>query len=231
MKQKQIVVPTKGVESWKELLADPEKHWKAGYSAQNAAYSWENANGVPDEIIRVLKQSGSEAFQSASLALAIPEYAVDLAGGSHPSQNDVFAILSGPNGLITMMVEAKGTEDFDITVGEWKTRTSDAGATERMADISSHIGLEDDIPGSIRYQLLHRTASSVIEAKRFHASFAVMVVQSFEPDDSRNHFGDFLDFVALYGREAHKDSLIELTTVQGVRLFAAWVQSAHVSAG
>lgn len=231
MKQKRIVVPTKGVESWKELLADPEKHWKADHSAQSTAYTWENANGIPDEIVRVLKQSGPVAFHSASLALAIPEYTVDLAGGSRPSQNDVFAILSGPDGLITMMVEAKGSEDFDITVGEWKKRTSDAGATARMADITAHIGLADDIPGSIRYQLLHRTTSSVIEAKRFHASYAVMVVQSFEPDDSRNHYSDFVDFVALYGREAHKDSLIELTTVQGVRLFAAWVQSAHVSAG
>jgi hypothetical protein len=230
MKQKRIVVPTKGVESWRELLAAPEKHWKENHSAQGAAYTWEAANGVPEEILQVFKGSDSDAFRDASLAIAIPEYTVDLAGGSRPSQNDVFALLSGPDGLIAMMVEAKATEDFDVTLGEWKQRTSEAGGTARLGDIVTHLGLDGLIPDTIRYQLLHRTASSVIEAKRFHAPYAVMLIQSFEADDVRNHYGDFCDFVALYGRDAEKGSLIELAKPQGVRLFAAWVQSSRPQA-
>jgi hypothetical protein len=48
MKQKRIVVPTKGEESWRDLLAGPEKHWKEDHAAQGAAYTWETANGVPE---------------------------------------------------------------------------------------------------------------------------------------------------------------------------------------
>lgn len=99
-----------------------------------------------------------------------------------------------------------------------------------MGDIAAHLGLDKKVPETIRYQLLHRTASSVIEAKRFHAPYAVMLIQSFEPDDARNHYGDFRDFVALYGREAEKGALIELEDPQGIRLFAAWVQSSRPQA-
>ena len=230
MKQKRIMVPTIGVESWRELLADPQKHWKPNYSAQAVAETWEKANGVPDEIARVLQESNDGGFRNASLAIAIPEYKVDLAGGTRPSQNDVFAVLSGPAGLITMMVEAKATEDFDVTLGEWKAKTSEVGGVARLKDIEDTLGLGREIPDEIRYQLLHRTASSVIEAKRFHAPYAVVLIQSFEPDDSRNHYGDFSDFVALYGKQAQKNTLIELAKPQGIRLFAAWVQSLNTPA-
>ena len=34
---------------------------------------------------------------------------------------------------------------------------------------------------TIRYQLLHRTASAILEARRFGAPHAVMIVQAFRP--------------------------------------------------
>jgi hypothetical protein len=37
------------------------------------------------------------------------------------------------------------------------------------------------VPDAIRYQLLHRAASVVIEAERFNASYAVLPVHSFSP--------------------------------------------------
>ncbi len=40
----------------------------------------------------------------------------------------------------------------------------------------------DELDPGVRYQLLHRTASVVIEAKRFHATTAVMIVHSFSPE-------------------------------------------------
>jgi hypothetical protein len=39
-------LPSKGPESWKELLAEPDKHWKTGYSARSIAYCWEEAHGL-----------------------------------------------------------------------------------------------------------------------------------------------------------------------------------------
>jgi len=43
-------MPTKSMTDWQSLLAEPEKQWRAGYSAMLTAQSWENAVGLPPEI-------------------------------------------------------------------------------------------------------------------------------------------------------------------------------------
>ncbi len=225
MKQKCIFIPTDGPESWKQLLAKPDKHWQPGFSAMSTALSWETANGIPNEIASLFSGAEDPVLHDAELNIAIPEYKVGFAGGSRPSQNDVFALLSCTGGLIATMVEGKAREDFDETLINWKKRTSPQGVKARLADIAIHIGLTAQIPDHIRYQLLHRTASAVIEAGRFHAPYAAMVVQSFVADDSENHYNDFREFLGLYGKEVTKNRLIELTKVKTCRLFAAWVHS------
>lgn len=225
MKQKRILIPTNGPESWQRLLAEPEKHWQPGFSAMSTALSWESANGLPPEIRSLFKDADDPAMRDAVLALAIPEYKVDLAGGTRPSQNDVFALLSCTGGLISMMVEGKVREDFDDLLGGWKKRTSEAGVKARLTDITDNIGITEPPPDDIRYQLLHRTASAVIEAGRFHAKYAVVVIQSFVSNDGENHYNDFCKFVRLFQRTPTKETLIELSRPHGRQLFAAWVQS------
>ena len=83
----------------------------------------------------------------------------------------------------------------------------------------------------MRYQLLHRTASAVIEAKRFHARSAVMIVQSFIESDTENHYDDYCKFVSLFGRQAVKGKLIFLNDVAGIRLSTAWVNSKIADGG
>ena len=51
-------VPTSGLDDWKKLLADPEKHWREGYSAHALAYRWEDAGGFPAEVLAVLTAEG-----------------------------------------------------------------------------------------------------------------------------------------------------------------------------
>jgi hypothetical protein len=51
-----IFVPSRGPDDWKSLLADPDKHWARGYSARTRAHCWEEAEGFPFEIRRVLSQ-------------------------------------------------------------------------------------------------------------------------------------------------------------------------------
>jgi len=225
MKQKRILVPTEGAESWKRFLAEPEKHWKPGFSAMSTALSWEKSDGLPSEIEAVFASAKDESLRDAQLVFAIPEYKVALEGGQRPSQNDVFALVTSSGGLISMMVEGKAREDFDVLFEQWQQRTSAKGAQERVAQISENIGLRKPIPGYVRYQLLHRAASAVIEAKRFFARHAVMLVQSFVEKDDENHFDDFAAFLDLYGKKAKKSTLIQLYDNSNYRLHAAWVQS------
>lgn len=76
-----IYVPTCKPDDWKSLLAEPEKHWKKGYSARALAYCWEEADGFPECVRAVFTSSEVELFQDIKLLLAFPEYKVPLRGG------------------------------------------------------------------------------------------------------------------------------------------------------
>jgi len=67
-------VPTKGPETWKELLAEPDKHWKTGYSARALAYCWGKAQDFPKSVTDVFKSSSFKLFHSVEFILGIPEH-------------------------------------------------------------------------------------------------------------------------------------------------------------
>ncbi|GAB4582074.1 MAG: hypothetical protein Fur0022_48270 [Anaerolineales bacterium] len=54
-------------------------------------------------------------------------------------------------------------------------------------------------PLNIRYQLLHRTASAIIEAKQLNARYAMMIVHSFSTE--HKWFSDYQDFLDLFGNK------------------------------
>ena len=70
------------------------------------------------------------------------------------------------------------------------------------------LGLDETLPGNIRYQLLHRTASAVIEAKRFNATYALMVVHSFS--QTADWLDDYKEFAYLFGVKADINSIVSV---------------------
>jgi hypothetical protein len=117
-------IPTNNPENWKSLLAEPEKHWRTGYSAKALAYCWQEANGFPPEVKRLLKNSGISAFTDIKILMAFPEYKVSIKPyRSHPSQNDIFILAKGNDQLISITVEGKVDEPFDKIISEWKKKT------------------------------------------------------------------------------------------------------------
>ena len=57
-------IPAEGLEGWRALLADPEKHWVVGRSARTLAACWEGSDGWPVEVAESLRQSdGLEDLQ------------------------------------------------------------------------------------------------------------------------------------------------------------------------
>jgi hypothetical protein len=225
MTHKKIFIPTDNADSWSKFLADQNKHWKPEHSAVETALSWENSpNQMPKEIKKLF--SNVYNFKNIELLLALPEYKVPLPGGSAASQNDVLAILRSDNALSVMTVEGKAKEDFDKKIINWKESTSDKGVQERLGFLIEKIGITSNEIDHLRYQLFHRLASAIIMAEKFHAKNAIMVVQSFEGDDRLNHFGDFQNFVVQYNvHSIEKFKLYELTNLNGIKVFAAWVQS------
>ena len=86
-----------------------------------------------------------------------------LPGGIRPSQSDVWVLArSGPE-LISIAVEGKVRKSFGPTLQDWMKDAS-VGKQERLEFIAHKLGLSLPLPPETRYQLLHRTASAVIEA-------------------------------------------------------------------
>lgn len=211
-----IYIPISSAEQWAQFLAEPVKHWRQGYSARTLAYSWQEADGFPVEVEAVL----ASKFPSVDLLLALPEHQVDLPGGVRPSQNDIWVLARDEGQLISIAVEGKVSEPFGPTVGEWKVASS-SGKVERLSYLLQILGLSS-VTESIRYQLLHRTASAIIEAQRFNAVHAVMLVHSFS--QSSEWFQDYAAFVSLMGGIAGENSIASIGDRSGVQLHLAWVQ-------
>lgn len=216
---KRIVVATQSAEDWKRLLAKPELHWREGFSAMTLAQSWETAHpSVPPEVEVALSSCGDPRLADLHLILAIPEYQVELPGGARPSQTDVLALMRGAVGLVTVAVEGKVDEPFGPTVGEKRLEQS-VGAQQRLTWLAELLRLEA-LPESVRYQLLHRTASALLAAQEFNAVAAVMLVHSFSP--TALWFDDFAAFAALLNVEAQPGAVSYAGVFAGLPLFIGW---------
>jgi hypothetical protein len=217
-----IFIPARKPEDWKSLLAEPDKQWKTGYSAKALAYCWQEANDFPKCVREVFKKSEIALFQNMELLLAFPEYQVILPGGARPSQNDIFILAKGNDQLVSIMVEGKVSEPFGDTIAEWKKDNS-KGKEKRLKFLLEELGLEENEQiGAIRYQLLHRTASAIIEAKKFKAENALMLVHSFSRSNER--FEDYSGFLVLFGVSAELDSLVFARNIKGIDLYLGWVR-------
>ncbi|NCC24623.1 MAG: hypothetical protein EOM25_05385 [Deltaproteobacteria bacterium] len=210
-----VYIPASSVDQWAQFLAEPVKQWQRGFSARTLAHSWQESDGFPPEIESVL----TPRFPSLELLLAFPEHKVALPGSSRSSQNDVWALARTEGGLISIAVEGKVSEPFGPTIQEWQEKSS-PGKAKRLNYLLSLLNFPS-VPDTIRYQLLHRTASAIIEARRFHAAHAVMLVHSFSR--TSEWFHDYATFVSMFGFNALKDTIVSIGIRSGVFLHFGWV--------
>ena len=213
-----IFIPATKPDDWKQLLADPEKQWKKGFSARSLAYCWQEANDIPKKIKEVL--SKVPEFKELESLIIIPEHQVPLPGGTRPSQNDCWVLARTQKDLVSIAIEGKVSEPFGPSIGEWFQDASD-GKKQRLSYLCSQLGLTEPLPENIRYQLLHRTASAVIEARRFNAKFALMAVHSFSK--KADWLDDYKEFAALFGVKADKNNIVEIGQIDNIHLYISWV--------
>ncbi|MGX7925478.1 DUF6946 family protein [Tsuneonella sp. HG094] len=214
-----IYVPTSGTSDWQRLLAEPELHWRDGYSAKMLADCWEAADGIPREVRSLLEDIAPDP----GLLFAFPEHKVPLPGASRgASQNDIFAFVRAGSMTVAVMIEGKVDESFDRRLGDWLENAS-PGKLKRLDYLANMLGLGmQDIPRTVHYQLLHRTVSALIEAERFKADAAAMIVHSFSP--TAKWFDAFGSFCALLGVDPQPGKLCRATTATCRPLFLGWAK-------
>jgi hypothetical protein len=214
-----IYKATQAASDWKSLLAKPEKQWKTGFSAKTLAHCWEEAKGFPRCVISALNKTNGP-FTSIKPLLIFPEHKVPLPGGKAASQCDIWILAKDDRDLVSIAVEGKVAETFGPTMKEWMIDASD-GKNERIQFLQSKLEL-DNIPDSIRYQLLHRTVAAILSAERFEARHAVLLVQSFS--DQNRGFSEFRQFVDLFGLTADLNRTKAKQLQSGLNLHFSWVE-------
>ena len=121
--------------------------------------------------------------------------------------------------MVILGVEAKVDEPFGPRLEEKRLNASE-GQLERIRFLENCLSCNEPLEGSIRYQLMHRTASALLTAKQFYAPIAVMLVQSFSSESKwRNDFDAFAEAVAV---KKLTNDLLELPSSEGVRLLIGW---------
>ena len=141
-------------------------------------------------------------------------------GRASHSQTDLFAILGIGDELAALGIEAKVDESFGQIVSEWLADGS-AGKQMRLEKLCALFNVDPQTIGRLRYQLFHRTAASIIEAKRYRARKAVMIVQSF--CSNATGLSDcqvFFETLGMPGLE--RDKLIGPKSFEGVELWVGW---------
>jgi hypothetical protein len=218
---KRIYIPTTSPNDWRRFLAEPEIQWRKGYSARELAECWEQADGFPSSVKQLFAGSPTPALCELELLLAIPEYKVDLPGGIHASQNDLFVLARTTDGqLVVIMVEGKLAETFGPTLGTWLMECT-PGKLERLEFLCKTLGLRKEPPPEIRYQLLHRTVSAILTAREFNAVYALMIVQSFSPGHA--WLEDYQAFLGLYGVNGEVGQLTEIPGHKHPKVYTGWV--------
>ena len=205
------------------LLRDPEVQWKKGRSAYEAAHSWiragqRNESGLPTKAQTIL--SKAPEWIEAAVVAGFFEHATPLDTQAGPSNTDLLAVCGLRDELGILAVEAKAGESFGELVQHWNKTE---GRGKRLQWACKLFGIDADACSTLRWQLFHRTASAVIEAKRFRASCATMMVHDFSPQPS--WIDDYLAFAEMIGaRNANVDAVSEPIAVDGLCLRLAWVQ-------
>lgn len=175
-----------------------------------AAQCWDA--GFPGEVAAVLGEA-------VELQLAVVEHKVPLPGGGYPSQCDVFALVHADGHDMAVAVEAKVNEPFGPTIGEW-LGDAPPNKQKRLEGLCGLLGLSPDLDRDLHYQLLHRTAAAVIEARRFRRSTAAMVVHSFSQE--ARWYDAFSSFANLFDLHPVCDSGVSTVLPDGLVLRLGW---------
>ena len=160
-----ILIPTKGPEDWKHRLADPDLHWKAGYAAYALAHRWEEERVSPAKLkrpwsrFRPLKMLNC-SWRSRNIRLVsrrrcgfTERHILPCKESAWPCEHHGWR---------------KSQRTF-WTACQRLVSDPSPGKVKRLGFLCRTLGLDPDQVQDVRYQLLHRTASAILEAKRFKA--------------------------------------------------------------
>lgn len=209
---------------WERIVG--KEKWRDGHSTKQLAKTWLEAQCLPPAVKAVIVGRYPLGANPRCIR-AIVEHRVYLDSMRGPSTSDIFLEVEGAAGRVAIMVEGKVDEPFGPLVYKWLEEStslqSRSKRDRRLAFLCDLLGLAPDRVMDIRYQLLHRTASAVIQAKRDNIGNAMVLVHSFSLADTG--LRDYQEFLRLLGiTSADVDLQVGPAYLQGVPCYFAWVK-------
>jgi hypothetical protein len=134
-------------------------------------------------------------------------------------------LVETPAGYAVIAVEGKVREPFGDRVEDWlvDSRASDGSRKqERLAGLCSQLRLDQAKVGRLRYQLLHRSVSAILEARRYGVSQALLLVHAFDP--APHSLADLQAFAIAIGSElGDVESVSAPVELDGVEFSLCWI--------
>lgn len=199
----------RSVEDWFKYAPPKmgERQWKDGRSAKELARSWfrDSIPNPPDELVALLeaKFGSGIIFDEAK-----PECIIELDDFVGEQRNcDLVVLCNVRAKRLVINAEAKADEPFGDIIGEYLDRKagSRSSVPARIRQLSLALfGREpDETIRKMRYQLLHASAATLIEAKQNGAEAGLFLVHDFRSDGLSKkrlteNSGDFENFVHAF---------------------------------
>ena len=176
--------------------------------------------GFPAGIASLL--ATNDLTRGAAPLLAIPGHQVPLAGGARASRLDLWVLARTPRGLLSVAIEQNAGQPAGSTVGESQAETPTG--RERREALWSLLEIDRDGDPTVPDRLIHRTAGALLEARRFFAIGAAVIVHS--AGAAQDSFADFQRFVTMMGGRLRRPGhLLSVKPREGIELALGWTQA------
>lgn len=123
--------------------------------------------------------------------------------------------------IISVTIEGKVNEPFGPLVKDWMI-TSTSGKTIRLNFLCEKLNICPGQVQHLRYQLLHRTVSAILEMERFGTTSCAMFVHSFSL--SNMWLDDFSTFLNVLGLNGNVGTAINYRLATGKTLYLGWAK-------
>lgn len=217
----QILLPADSPADWSRLLDGGART----PALEALARAWQDAEGLPPEVEAVF--ASSEALPELEPILALPLHRVPGPDEAAPDPLDLWILARTPEQLVSVAVEAAGEEAPRVGGAQHGAELASEGGG-RVERLCAELGLGAPPADSTLFHLLRRTADALLEARRFHALHAVLLVHALGPGNAG--FEAFSQLVSLFGEASEPGRLVTVGR-PGVSLHFGWARGTGRAAG
>lgn len=205
---------------WNDGVRPPHvenAHWGERSSTKRCFKAWSHCQSLPQSIRDCLE--GAPEWRGFELARADLEARVDIDAHRNITRDDVASLFTRGHRRGIVIVEAKNEdEDFGVPSGH------STYPGYKLDTFAETIGLSTGALVRIKGQLLARTSSAIVRAKKSSASHAAVVVQCFGSNAPRRREMNALLEVFGVG-ELSSSGMSAPVALNGVNLRFGWAQT------